>query len=285
MRRASLVLLSLCRARCLAVAAGSAPGEASMESPVWPQVVPYRLLRVVVVHRHGDRSQIERSAGPRYPESDVVTSAWVGKMPGQGTRDLLERAARKRVIGGESSIEAGSSNDLYSGRDAGHYPYGQLTELGVQQMIAVGRSLRQQYWSLLLGEQSSLTTDIVYARSTDLCRTLMSLRALLVGLFDMEQSGIPDTVPVIEARTKTTETLYPDCNDTPCPKMKTRQQELLSDDYIPRHFPGYHELEVKFKALLGYEHRVRWLTSREVLLCQQLHGIEYTSVSPGDIDR
>ena len=280
MRRATLVLLSFCKVRSLATASSaSGSGDLSHESGQ-----AHRLLRVVVIHRHGDRSQIERSAGPKYPESEHVTTSWLSKMPSQETRELLLRAATKREVGAGSS-KTDHTKDLYSGRDAHHFPYGQLTELGVQQMIAVGRTLRQQYSSLLPHPNEASPSNLVYARSTDLCRTLMSSRAVLVGLLDMQSAGVSSTPPVIEARSKATETMYPDCNDTPCPAMKSYQRELLKDDYVAKNFPGYHELEMQFKSLLGYEERVRWLTSREVLLCQMIHGIEYTPVSKSDIDK
>ena len=97
MRRATLVLLSFCKVRCLATASSaSGSGDLSHESG---QV--HRLLRVVVIHRHGDRSQIERSAGPKYPESEHVTTSWLSKMPSQEIRELLLRAD---VFGQHSSL-------------------------------------------------------------------------------------------------------------------------------------------------------------------------------------
>lgn len=39
------------------------------------------LKSVLIIHRHGDRSQIGRSLGPSFPESDETAKFWHSKMP------------------------------------------------------------------------------------------------------------------------------------------------------------------------------------------------------------
>lgn len=242
----------------------------------------YVIKRVIVIHRHGDRSQIARSAGPAFPEAEKITNAWNSNMVIPETKEQLAKVARKRTAE-KNHAELESEPLLYTGRDKDEFPYGQLTELGAQQMIAVGTALRERYQSLLHATMP-LSAPNFYCRTTNLCRTNMSLRALLVGLLDTKD--LATSVITIDTRAKQSETMYPDCNDEPCQAMLSRRKVLYDSNYIANNFPGYSELEAKFKSVLGYTERMSWLTAREVLFAQEIHGIEYTTgLSSADIDK
>ena len=97
----------------------------------------YSIEKVVVVHRHGDRSQISRSLGPNYGESEDMTNFWHGKMPNVVTRRRM--AAAFRTTHGEIDLgikglvtvdthEASLEDHLYAGEDKHSRPYAQLTQ-------------------------------------------------------------------------------------------------------------------------------------------------------------
>ena len=133
-------------------------------------------------------------------------------------------------------------------------------------MIAVGSDLRNAYFHQLFADVDEISGKHFKCRSTNLCRTVMSLRALLAGLMNVSDSQtlpIDFMHPVIHTRIKSKETMYPDCNDVPCLAAMERRKALYKDNYIAKHFEGYDELESTFKSVLGYTDRVSWLTARE----------------------
>lgn len=72
------------------------------------------------------------------------------------------------------------TNDPYNNESLWPVPYGQLTNLGKQQHLLLGRWLRKRYSHLL----SNLYTPYdIYVQSTDMDRTLMSAEANLAGLY------------------------------------------------------------------------------------------------------
>eukprot|EP01031_Cornospumella_fuschlensis_P023509 gene23509-28515_t len=73
---------------------------------------------------------------------------------------------------------------VYSGYDHQQFPYGQLTALGCSQMIKLGQTLKTRY-SGLLDIKRQNAAEKMYLRSSNYCRTLQSLRCLLVGLLDV----------------------------------------------------------------------------------------------------
>lgn len=233
-----------------------------------------------------------------------MAAVWRERLPTAETEKVLLRIARKRMMkgakdtnetcNGEESEEALDERSLYSGRDRGEVPYGQLTQLGCEQMMKVGRELREKYKNLLFVSSNddgneTIKGEELYCRSTNLCRTITSLRALLVGLLNnSHETPSPQLAEplVIETRDKGSETMYPQSDGVPCKAMILRKKELYGEDFIGRKFEGYAELEATFKRVLGYEDRVSWLVSREVLLCQRIHGITYTEgISEEDIQK
>jgi hypothetical protein len=244
----------------------------------------YILKKLIVIHRHGDRSQIAKSAGPFYPESDHVTNIWKEKLPTQETIDLLIKSAPVKFIEHDKAI-LDTASDIYIGRDKHLRPYGMLTEIGTQQLIQVGKTLRTRYAEFLQSSGILYNGKKVYCRSTGFCRTITSLRGLLIGLLNITSSHDMIKTPIIETRHQHLETLYPD-EHIPCPTMIVRRKELYKNDYISSNFENYFDLETKFKTILGFQDKVKWFAAREVLVCQSIHQIKYTEgFTQDEIDR
>jgi hypothetical protein len=110
-----------------------------------PVPAPFRLQKVVVIHRHGDRAQIAKFLGTRSPVSEHVAAKWKLALPTDRTCRAMMLAAQPET----PALATGGSIDihhtLYSGWDKINYPYAQLTEVGSNQMAGVGKELRMRY--------------------------------------------------------------------------------------------------------------------------------------------
>jgi hypothetical protein len=165
---------------------------------------------------------------------------------------------------------------LFTGWDAKNIPYGQLTELGSNQLVAVGKELRFRYIGTLLPENNSDLSSIMYCRSTNFCRTVQSLRSLLSGLIRANTNNYDDqmSLPTILYKTKDKETMFP-AADGPCRAMTDRKTEIFANNLMEKSVENYLELDGRMKTLLGYTDRVSWMTIKEILTCYESHGIPF----------
>ena len=262
------------------------------------------LEKVVVIHRHGDRSQISRHLGDCFPESNAnfIADFWKSKMPSTASFVEMMNAAARTEKGTENNVQDLLNATLYSGWDKDTYPFGQLTEVGFQQLKAVGKLLHQRYEkSLKLPVREEVASEDwksrLFLRSTNSCRTVQSLRSLLAGLTTgtstrtgngsgQNSNGntplihtIEDAskLPMIQTRPKELETLFPQASG-PCAAMNARKS-VLFDDYdriMNQSIPNYSILESRMKTLLGpsYENKVvPWIYIKEILTCHVVHGV------------
>ena len=253
-----------------------------------------KLKKVVIFTRHGDRSQISRSMGDNFPENENWSEIWKSKLPSQTTTLKLHDVARHINVEIESSD---TLPNVYVGWDSIYAPYGMLTQIGVQQLQNLGASLRTRYFDLLIQhnetkEHPSFSSSI-YCRSTNMCRTILSLRSFLTGFLqtDLTQGNKSPThhprKPVIVRRHKLTETLYPQA-DGPCHGISQRREHLFSDNFVQsKILSDYESFEKKIKTILGFENQpVNWLVVKEVLTCHTVHGIPLPEgITDEDIDK
>ena len=147
----------------------------------------YTLTNVAVLIRHGDRIQITKDLGNVFHDSKNVTRFWKLKLPNENTLRSLARSAYPYVASNSSFDNL--RKRLYSGWDIVHFPYGQLTERGSHQLKHVGRKFWRRYHDFLLDDHSLSSIDTMYCRSTNICRTLLSLRSFLTGFFYKDGSS------------------------------------------------------------------------------------------------
>jgi hypothetical protein len=257
----------------------------------------YRLQSVVMIVRHGDRSQITRDLGYAFVEGNNLTAFWRSKLPTEQTlRTLVMHQRLSKVFTLEELRKK-----LYAGWDFAMLPYGQLTELGTQQLMQVGKNLRQRYHELFPPPAAAAnSSEYVFCRSTNLCRTILSTRSLLAGLlFESEEppnlslsslkgvlSGQQSTsvkvrLPLIYSKLKTEETMYPHA-DGPCWAMSERRRALIKDLMYPNPLkatvlvPSYvTKLEARLRASLGLKglNWMTWLNLMEIMVCFQAHNL------------
>jgi hypothetical protein len=251
----------------------------------YPAALPegFHLERVVVVHRHGDRAQIARSIGPKFPEEEERAALWKTKLPSPLTVATMASVAHSTYdvtafarTGKRDTTETTSLSlidEVYSGEDSTSNPYAQLTEVGAQQLFKLGTELRRRYEA----EGVPLNAEAIYARSTNMCRTLQSLRSLLVGLLGGSSLETPLNLQQkvrINTRPKATEFMFP-AADGPCEAMVQRRSVIFPEGFMEENLPGYPALEARMKQALGYEGKVSWLTVKEILTCSKVHGLVY----------
>jgi len=260
-----------------------------------------QLHHVVVVHRHGDRAPVTRSIGPKYPPSTDVEALWRGKLISGANEALLKAVATAQRDDDDDDDTGAVTDDLYhGGRDAAGIPYGQLTDKGSEQLQALGRALRSRYVG---GGDTFLPptvpADAVYARTTNMCRTMNSLRSLLAGLYGL---GTPDdvarrraedaaaghgrTFPRFLSLPVGSDPMIDGPCDDPARKDEVRKR-VIEAHGIPSSYPhDYAALDARMKAALGFTDRVNWLQIREQLVCMQSHGVPFPDgLDDADVDR
>jgi len=251
------------------------------------------LEKVIVIHRHGDRAQISKKLGTKYPESSVITDKWSTKMPKKSSLlTMMLSAGPHPYVSVDRGQAINTQAHLYAGWDNVNYPYAQLTELGYTQMREVGKALRSRYCPELLSSSMKAGAPSLYCRSTSMCRTGQSLRSLLSGLFDVnpreEQneiiqfSDIQDA-PSIVIRPFEEENMYPHGGGD---ALRQRQNTIAPHQQAEKQFPHYRDLEKRVMQMFGLSRKVDWHTITEVLHCQHVHEIDHVEgISQSDRDR
>ena len=192
---------------------------------------------------------------------------------------------------------------LYTGQDQHHTPYAQLTEKGALQLQSVGRELRRRYVGSFLPEKVEEASSVLFCRSTNICRTVQSLRSLLVGMYGdtnessysvissmkgIENRNIVNThisdrkrdrkLPFILTRHKSFETMFPHA-DGPCQHMSERRVKLYHQFVNSTALLKWGNLEKRMLDFIGSSHKrvgwLTWLNILDVFTCFQAHGVEF----------
>ena len=116
----------------------------------------YDLKHVIIVMRHGDRAPVSKSIGPNYPHNKEIEDIWRTKIASGTNEELLKGVAKLQAVGADDNI--------YTGRDVGDSPYGQLTDIGVNQLRLLGQKLRKRYLIENKFLPETLTGEVIYTR-------------------------------------------------------------------------------------------------------------------------
>ena len=198
--------------------------------------------------------------------------------------------------------------NLYTGMDQHHSPYAQLTEKGALQLQSVGRELRRRYVGSFLPDKVDEASPLLFCRSTNICRTVQSLRSLLAGMYidsnesslilinsmrgGMESNSIGNIygngniadrkrdhkLPYISTRHKSFETMFPHA-DGPCQHMSERRVKLYHQHINSTALLKWGNLEKRMIDFIGSSHKrigwLTWLNILDVFTCFQAHGITF----------
>ena len=240
------------------------------------------LKTVVVLHRHGDRSQISKTLSPRYPENQTHTNIWISKMILPESHEIMSKIGDidKNLFDAKLTDEPISTDHLppietYAGWDRKNFPYGQLTQLGFQQLYSVGTALRSRYIDFLGRDlnDGKVPQDLIYARSTNFSRTIQSLKALLAGLFAVTANTDESIKKIfIDRKPSNEENMY-SAADGPCNAMLQMKTRIQSNIPLVNFMSDYSEFESKVKADLGFVDSIAWVDLLEVLRCHLIHDI------------
>lgn len=199
------------------------------------------LLQLQVIHRHGDRTPIT-------PTNDE--SFWEKTLP---SPDVLNRISHGTVF-----IRDGDEKKSTSHSAGGNGAFGQLTTLGLMQLVELGSKLRSELHSTndekvipetkndnyvienqgLFSSSKPMRPQDIRVHSTNFPRTIQSVQGLLIGLFPERST----TKEIIEIDIRNTDTMIPD----PQPRRHPYQIEL---EQISATRPHLLEKEEKMKPL------------------------------------
>lgn len=177
----------------------------------------FQRRRVQIVHRHGDRSPITPLNDETYWEEQLIPSS------------TMDRISSNTALVEDETCH---SRHIANGRG----PFGKLTELGLLQMIKLGSKLREMLVEPLENEDvpqpdtenrlvlpylfdernNRLDPSKLRILSTNMDRTIQSVRGTLVGLFP---DGTDTTIPI---DVRNTDWMIPDPN----PRRSTEQAPL-----------------------------------------------------------
>jgi hypothetical protein len=98
-----------------------------------------------------------KSIGPNFPHSSEVDDLWRSKIVSGVNEELLKGVAKS-----QSNI---ADDNIYTGRDVADIPFGQLTDVGANQLKLLGSNLREKYVIRNKFLPEVLTGDVIYTRS------------------------------------------------------------------------------------------------------------------------
>ncbi|XP_070492517.1 prostatic acid phosphatase-like [Chironomus tepperi] len=153
-------------------------------------------------------------------------------------------------------------NDIYINETFEPYGWGQLTNRGKLQMYELGSFLRQRYHTFL---SKTLNLNEIYAQSTGVSRTKMSLQLVLAALFPPKETALE---------------WNQNLNWQPIPY---NYQELPDDTLllVRKDCPRYHE---EFERVMTEEIEVRKCADQYAQLYDELSNITGLSIkTPDDI--
>eukprot|EP00871_Galdieria_phlegrea_P004431 jgi/Galph1/498/GphlegSOOS_G5156.1 len=154
---------------------------------------------------------------------------------------------------------------------------GQLTTLGVKQMVAVGELFHKRYFEELgLLQGDDMKDNDLFVRSTFMKRAVQSAQAFLYGFLSLNLSSMPN-IP-IHVKDKKEENLFP--NSYICPRIKDMYRyarKLLSERSEEFLIPELQSERWNVKTPLDL------IRLRDVIISREAHGLPPLVAADGSI--
>ncbi|GMF14787.1 unnamed protein product [Phytophthora lilii] len=221
------------------------------------------LRHALVFHRHGDRTPVLTSIGDKVQASQQEKDFWAARVATPEQLQLLQQTARP--VGADETLPP-----VVRPSKESQFPYGLLTQKGVQHMTAKGRALRQRYGQLLSGD---VKADDVYVLSSSVPRTIESVQCLLRGFFH-DDDAQDHKVPQFLVRTYTHNVLAP----RHALQVFNEIELIVHDDVLKLRSKierdAMEKLGLHLRECLGVpdDQPLSWTAVRDSLTCREAHG-------------
>ncbi|XP_055979083.1 lysophosphatidic acid phosphatase type 6 isoform X1 [Sorex fumeus] len=225
---------------------------------------PLELKMVQVIYRHGARSPLKLL--PHTEQSQQVDwNPQLLEVPPQTQFDYTVT----NLAGGPkppSPYDCEYNKTILKGGMCA----GQLTQVGMQQMFALGKRLQKKYVEETPFLSPVFNPPEVFIRSTNIYRNLESTRCLLAGLFQHQKGPA-----IIHTDDASSEVLYPNYENCQSLRERTRSRKRSASL-----LPGFLEDLEKVKNGLGITQSdtVDFLSLLDNVAAEQAHNLSSSSV-------
>ncbi|KAG3116066.1 hypothetical protein PI125_g4968 [Phytophthora idaei] len=220
------------------------------------------LRHVLMFHRHGDRTPVLTSIGTKVEPTQEEKDFWASKVATSEQIELLQQIAK--AVGADEK-----QPPVIRPSKESQYPYGLLTQKGVQHMTNKGRTLRERYGQLV---DDDVRVEDVYVLSSSVPRTIESVQCLLRGFFYGENDQKKD--PQFYVHTYKHNVLAP-----MHPLQVFNEIELIVHDDVLNlrskiDRDAMEKLALHLRECLGVpdDQPLSWTAVRDALTCREAHG-------------
>ncbi|KAL4168815.1 hypothetical protein KRP22_012205 [Phytophthora ramorum] len=216
------------------------------------------LRHVLIFHRHGDRTPVLTSIGTKVQATQEEKDFWASKVATTEQLELLELTAKP--VGAEAT-----QPPVIRPSKESQFPYGLLTQKGVEHMTGKGRALKERYGTLL---DDNVQVDDIYVLSSSVPRTIESVQCLLRGFFEQQKA------PQFYVHTYARNVLAP-----MHPLQVFNEIELIVHDDVLQlrskiEREAMDKLGLHLRECLGVpdDQPLSWTAVRDALTCREAHG-------------
>ncbi|KAI3385683.1 hypothetical protein SNEBB_000462 [Seison nebaliae] len=154
---------------------------------------------------------------------------------------------------------------------------GQLTSLGQKQLFMLGRMLRKRYVEEFPLISENYQPTEIFARSTNIVRTLLSCRSLLAGMYQDSDGNMyytPEQQFIIRVEDPEYEILYP--NPGQCRPLK--EMSFKGWTILPQVLPSFQRDKNAIENILGIpSNRLNVTDLRDDLVARKAHNLQMPS--------